>query len=209
MITDYSTLQSQIADHLNRTDLTDVIPTLIQLAEDKFLHDPHGRVVKLTNRGQVTIPSSGSVSLPSDLYSVESWYFAGPTYFGPIDIVSPDTIGTLLSRYGTTGAPSAAALVDGTARFAPAPDGTYQTQMTYWRKITRLSDTNTTNWLLDEAPSGYLFAALAEASPYIKDPIQTQTWEAKRDALLEGYRASEDNKQFGGTLRRQVRAIGG
>lgn len=209
MITDYASLQDQVANHLGRTDLTSVIPTLIQVAEDSFLHDPDGRVVKLTNRGQVTISPTGDVNLPSDLFSVDSWYYDGDLAFGPLDVVGADAIGTLKAQYGASGMPRAVAIVDGVARFAPAPDGVYQTRMTYWRKITRLSATNTTNWLLREAPSGYLFATLAEAGPYLKDPEQAALWASKADRVLEGYRTSQNNAQFGGTIRRQHRAIGG
>lgn len=209
MITNYATLKTTVADHLERTDLTSVIPTFIQLAEDYFLFDPQHRVQKLVTRGEVLATATGTVTLPSDFASLDSWYHAGQTYFGPIEIVGADTIGSHLGRFGTTGVPKFAAIVNGVARLAPVPDGTYSTQLTYWQKITRLSDSNTTNWLLDEAPSIYLFATLHQAALYLKDPAQAAEWERQRDWLIEGYFGSEWNQEYGGTVRRQTKAIGG
>lgn len=208
MITSYATLQTEIANHLNRSDLTSVIPTLIQLAEDEFLNDEFGRVVKLTNRGTVTISGDGT-TMPSDLYSIESWYHDGPTAYGPIYVVGSDAIGAQKAQFGSSGIPQFAAVVAGAARYAPVPDGTYSTKMTYWRLITRLSDTNTTNWLLEDLPSAYLYKALSKAEAYLKNDERLITWGAMAESLLNGYRLRQENAQFGGTLKRHHRPIGG
>lgn len=205
-ITSYSTLKTEIAAELNRTDLTSQIPRFIQTAEDMLRLDYRCR--KLTDRGTVSI-SSDSVSMPSDFYALESWYHDGSTYFGPIEIVSSDAIGKLKAHYGSTGVPRFAAIVDGVARFAPAPDGTYSTKMTYWRKVTRLSDTNTTNWLLLEAPSIYLIAACVKAERYLKNDPRVAEWKADLEDMLEKLHLSTWDGQFSGTMRRQAPPIGG
>ena len=64
-ITNYTDLQSTIADYLARTDLTTQIPLFIQLAENRLRRDlrirPMLKVVTTT-----TTASDATVALPSD-----------------------------------------------------------------------------------------------------------------------------------------------
>jgi len=48
--------------------------------------------------------------------------------------------------------------------------------MIYRKNIPALSVTNTTNWLLALAPDLYLYGALLESAPYIKEDARIQTW---------------------------------
>ena len=65
LVTNYATLQAHIADTLNRSDLTGVIPNFIQQFEAQAKRDM--RLVKFTDRGSFSVSADG-VSLPSDLY---------------------------------------------------------------------------------------------------------------------------------------------
>jgi hypothetical protein len=68
-ITNYTTLQSTVADYLNRTDLTSIIPTFIQLAESQINRDV--RHYEMETRSTATIDAgdqyiAGSVHLDGD-----------------------------------------------------------------------------------------------------------------------------------------------
>lgn len=202
MITDYASLQERIAATLNRTDLE--APALIQQAEDDLLLNED--VVQHTSR--VVLVSADDVILPSDLYRIDAWYHDGPVYYGPIHIVDSASLGEHRGRLGPTGVPAYAAIEGGRARFAPVPDDAYSTRMPYWRRITRLSDANTTNWLLEEYPSIYLYAALLEAAPFLKDDERIPVWALRLQQKIDALRARNQDLQFGGTLRRQVTPIG-
>ena len=69
-ITNYTTLQSTIADYLARTDLTTQIPLFIQLAENRLRRDlrirPMLKVVTTT-----TTAGDPTVSLPSDFLEMQ------------------------------------------------------------------------------------------------------------------------------------------
>ena len=209
LITTYATLQAHIADTLNRPDLTTsgVVANFIQQFEANARRD--SRLRKLADRGTVSISADGLV-LPSDFYSMESWYHDGSTYFGPILTVDPGTIGQLKGAYGATGVPQFAAIVDKRVRFAPAPDATYATQMIYWRTVPALSDTATTNWLLTEAPDIYLYGSLVEAWGYLKNPDRAAT--LRKDELeprIEALANALEDQQYGGAIVRQYTPIGG
>jgi hypothetical protein len=206
LVTDYGTLKAHIADTLNRSDLTSVIPNFIQQFEAYAKTD--GRLRKLTNVSSVGI-STDAHAMPSDMYRLESWYHNGTTYYGPIQIVNADEIGRLKGAYGNSGVPQFAAIVDNVARFAPVPDATYSTVMTYWRKIISLSDTNTTNWLLISHPDIYLYGSLAESAPYLKDDNRTTLWKSLLDERLEQLSIATSDAAFGGSINRNFTPIGG
>lgn len=207
LITDYASLQTHIADTLNRTDLTSVIPNFIQQFEQSAKDD--FRLRRLSSRGTVSV-SGDNLLMPDDLYSVESWYHDGSTYFGPIETVGGDQIGSLKAQFGETGVPQFVSIVGGRARFAPVADATYDTQMTYWQTVSSLSDTNTTNWLLNTRPDIYLYGALAEAHNYLKDPEKEDRTRVHLDRLIESHHLAAVDGQFGGTLsRRNISPIGG
>lgn len=203
----YQDLQDHLADTLVRTDLTTPMTTFIQMAESSFKRDK--RVRKLSDRGDFSISADGS-SLPTDFMSLESWYHDGPTNFGPIEIVNADMIGHLKgSRYGgQVGVPAHAAIVDGKARYAPVPNGTFTTQMTYWRKVDVLSGSNTTNWLLEDHPDIYIYGALVHTAPYLKDDPRLQVWSSLLEKGISELDQATEDEMFSGTLKRHFRPIG-
>lgn len=212
LVTTYATLKDHIADTLNRNDLTSVIPNFIQQAEAQFKRD--FRLRKLSDRGTFSITGDGQ-SLPTDFYRLDSWYHDGASYYGPIQIVSQDEIGRLKGSYGDSGVPQFAAIIpsDGvdapTIRFAPEPDGTYDTKMVYERRVVDLSDTNTSNYLLVEAPDIYLYGALVESAPYLKDDNRLGLWKTLLEERIEAYRISQQDARWGGSIRRPYTPIGG
>jgi len=206
LVTNYSTLQTHIADTLNRGDLTSVIPNFIQQFEAQARRDERFR--RLTDVTSFSISADGAY-LPVDFYKLESWYHDGATYFGPIGNVNPDAIGKLKGAYGDTGVPQFVAIVDRRVRFAPEPDATYSTRLTYWRKITNLSDTATTNWLLEEGPDIYIYGALIESAPYLKDDSRIATWQSLYDDRVDMLWTAEQDRQFGGAIQRIYTPIGG
>ena len=194
MITTYSELQTSIANWLIKTNLTSTIPEFIQLAEARLKRDHRAR--KLQNTSMLV--SADDHSLPSDFHTLETLSHDGTTYFGAVQIVPADRLPEIKARLGTTGAPVYAAILDGIVRFAPAPDGTYTLKFSYWRKVDSLSDSNPTNWLLDDHPDIYLYGALLESAPFLKDDNRIPVWGQRYEAALEELTAMTQDNQFGG-----------
>ncbi|MEE8608893.1 MAG: hypothetical protein V3S55_14910 [Nitrospiraceae bacterium] len=207
-VTTYQELQDHIADTLIRTDLATPITTFIQMAESVFKRDRRAR--KLSDRGTFSVSADGS-TLPSDFHSMESWYHDGPTFYGPIEIVNADMIGQLKGREfgGQTGAPAHAAIIDGTARYAPEPNDTFLTKMVYWRKVDPLTTNNSTNWLLDDHPDIYIYGSLVHTAPYLKDDPRLQVWSALLEKGLEELDRATEDEMFSGSMKRHFRPIGG
>jgi len=218
-ITNFSTLKTEVANTLNRSNMDTDIERFIQSFEDWARQDE--RLWKLSDRSTVQITGDG-LALPSDFARLESWYHDTTTYMGPITIVPADEIGRLKASHGRTGVPQFAAITSGRVRFAPVPvsGDTYDTKMTYWRRPLRLSDSQTTNYLINEMPSLYLYGALLEAAPFLKNEDRIPVWERRLNGsvqpdgtrskgLIETWQESQTQEQYGGSIRRNFTPIGG
>lgn len=206
-LTSYSSLQAEVADWLNRTDLTSVIPTFISLAEERVRTEnlPYNRKQTLTINAQ-------TVDLPSDCKVVEHLYYDDAQKYGPLFIVPPDQLP--MHTRGATGVPLYAAQVERTTMiFAPTPDTSYTAQIIYRTTVDALSATNTTNWLLATYPSLYLWGALVEAEKYLKNDERVALWDASFvKALEQARRDLKKQAEGGGPMSIKVpsnRVIGG
>lgn len=206
----YSELQTRITDLLDRSDLAPVVTDFISDAEARLNRDV--RVRQISARTDVSVTADGH-ALPADLRVVDSWYHDGATYFGPLETVDAGKLPELKSLYGRTGVPAFFAVVDGDekkAYFAPEPDTTYETKLTYYRRIPALSDAAPTNWFLTAHPDIYRLAALAESAPYLREDERLPVWEMQLNARLDDLHLSTGVDTYSGSMIRRPRmAIGG
>lgn len=168
----YSELQTQIASYLHRTDLTAQIPTFIGLAEAYLFREINVKDLQTT----ATLTTTGEYAdLPVDFGALSKLEttVAGRTY--TLDYMSnPET----LVVTGQVRTPVHFAYENGQIRVFGAGTGTSLT-MYYTPAILPLSATNTSNWLLANAPDLYLYASALEGAKYIRDDTQA--------AALTGY----------------------
>lgn len=164
-ITNYSTLQSTIADYLNRQDLTAQIPTFIQLAEADM--NTRLRCREMIVRATTTNDDE-FVRLPLDfLESINLQLTDGQS---PLRFVTLDEA-DIINKRQTYNAPTFYSLMNGAIELVPPPatGADVEIEMVYYGKITALSTENTSNWLLLKAPDVYLYGALVHAAPFLMD----------------------------------------
>jgi hypothetical protein len=80
--------------------------------------------------------------------------------------------------------------------FGPYPDSNYTVKGVYYKQLTALSDSNTTNWLTTDAPDLLLWATLSEAAPFLKDDARIGIWEGKYQAAKQALKA-QDRRDMG------------
>ena len=61
---------------------------------------------------------------------------------------------------------------------APTPDAAYPAEIVYYEQPPLLDPTNQTNWITQYQPNLLLYAALLEASPFIKKDERIATWQS-------------------------------
>jgi hypothetical protein len=160
----YSELKTQVASYLHRTDLAAQVPTFISIAEAYLFRELHIKDSQLST----DLTTTGEYAdLPVDFLSLNkiTATYQGVTY--ALDYQNePET-------YTGQTTPTKYAFENGQIRIAGASTGTVVT-LYYTPKITALSDTNTTNWLLENAPDLYLYASCLEGAKYTRNAMMVQ-----------------------------------
>jgi len=189
--TDYTTLQSTIADYLARTDLTDQIPEFIRLAEDRLRKDLRIRqMIKVST----TTMTDSTVEIPQDFMAMKDLHIQG----NPVKTLKFLTTSNFFRNSATSsvGQPNFYTLLGSEFQFAPQPDSNYTLQMVYYYKPDYLSSTNPSNIWLANTPDLLLYASLGEAEPYLMNDERLQTWAAMYDRALTSTRKSDDDSEF-------------
>ena len=197
-ITSYASLQANIADWLNRTDLTAAIPTFIQLAESsikrrlKTRHKTRYEFDTEADVGSYTMPTANAGA-----YAIVVTAPAGDE--GGIDMVAPQHLwANRRLNKGITDRPVMGCIIGDTLLLSPLPDGAYTMELIY-EGFSVLSDVNTTNYVLDDYPDLYLCGALLEAEPYLHNDQRIQVWERKYEKALKELELAQDRAEFPNT----------
>jgi hypothetical protein len=74
------------------------------------------------------------------------------------------------------GAPRWYAIVGGDLQLHPPADQDYAGELTYVARMPSLSAANSGNWILTDYPDAYLYGALTQSAPYLKDDARITTW---------------------------------
>lgn len=172
-LTTFSQLKTSIANYLNRSDLTSVIPDFITLAESKLNRNLRLRKMQTTT-SLTTTSGTATLDLPTDFLEVVQLFVDGnPNVV--LDYVNPTEI-ELNNLNDASGNPQQYTIIGDTIKLNPIPDSDYTVKLTYFQKLPALSDSNITNFLLTNYPQIYLYGSLVEAQPYIMNDERLVTW---------------------------------
>ena len=203
-ITTYTELKTNIADFLNRDDLTSVSSTFVSLAEaDLNRQIRHWRQEK---RSTAEIDTQYS-AIPADMLEVIRFYItSGDTR--PLELISQaEMLDRKFRNLNTSGQPAYYAVTAGELEVYPVPDGTYTSEFYYFGKTDALSDSNTSNWILEHYPDAYLYGSLIHSAPYLKDDARIQVWAALYQSAIDSINQASEKAKFGGSGRRmKIRA---
>lgn len=201
MIDSYTSLKTAVEKWLDRDDedIVERIPEFIQLAEATIRR----RVRRKTIRTSLVV-SQESTAMPSDCVELRSIYPRTSVYSKdkPLDIVTPEQLITIRAQSAPSGRPRAASLVGGQILLAPTPDQSYTLEIIYYEKLSPLSTSNNTNSVLIESPDVYLFGALAEAEPYVKNDDRVALWKSKFDGAVDEIDKARTAEEYNASLRK-------
>lgn len=190
----YAELQSAIAGWLHRSDLATQARDFIALAESRLNRLLRLRVMESGEALTASI-NSRTVALPAGIIEPLALWLeesSGRTElrFYPASIL-PVTTSTGEPEYWT---------VDGAnIAFERPADQAYSLTL-HMLKAFALSDALPTNWLLTNHPDLYLYGALIESAPYIRDDNRTALWQERFDRALSEVQAKESRNRSLATL---------
>jgi hypothetical protein len=202
----YAQLQSNIADFLNRSDLTAVIPTFIGLAESQM--ERALRVRQMIERSTAEIDTQYS-ALPADFLEAKTFKITSSRPIQPVEFVTPEQMDNAeqLSA-GANGIPKNFTVIGNQIRVHPSPDATYDAELTYFYKLPKLSDSNTSNWLLASSPDAYLYGSLMQSAPYLKDDERVAVWGTLYNTAIEAIKTADQNASASGLVKARVKPFG-
>jgi len=189
-------LQTAIADWLNRTDLTAVIPDFITLAEAEMKR----RVRKWTRSNTIYI-SAANINPPTLMAEPIALRLSTANGYSdvPLRLCTPEMLWERRARAGgQTGRPTDFAYFDGQLQFAPAPDQSYDGILVFVEQLIPLADSPSfSNEILDHAPDAYLFGALLQATPYVEHDERMAVWQMKFDNAIEQLNEQRAREEYG------------
>lgn len=207
-ITNYTNLKSTISDFLNRDDMDSIIPVFIQMAEAQINRDVRHWKMQERASGQ---QSAGDryMQFPGDWSETIRLQLTGG---GTSEVELLSLSGMADKRQAgedTGGKPRFYAHVRGEFELYPTPDEDTDFELLYYAKVPALSDSNTTNWLLEEAPDVYLYGALGHSAPYLQEDARLAVWAQMYAAAVQNLNTeSESSSMSGSGIRLNIRGLG-
>lgn len=180
-ISTYAELQSSIADWLNRSDLTAVIPDFIRLAEAELTRNLRHR--KMITRSDANIIDEFTQTPDDWMQTVNLILKTDPIL--QLQYMTPSRLNEERELSLAVGKPSKYTMIGTEIRVYPPPDGTYAAELVYYAQVPALSDDNTTNWVLNLAPDIYLYGSLVQSAPYLEDDARLSVWSALYQKRIE------------------------
>ena len=194
----YSELKSSIANWLNRSDLTtEIANDFIVLTEKDF--NSKLRIRKMVAQTSLTL-NAETVALPSGFLQVRDFYIlSGGTKYS-LTYMTPSQMDQIKGT-SVVGMPSSYTILGDTFRFAPVPGDSYTAYLNYYKTFDALSDLNTSNFILTNHPSIYLYGSLYHAAQFLGgvDPNRVQQWLQLYSTALERLEQNDREDQFSGS----------
>jgi len=205
-LTTYAELKTSIGDWLNRSDLTTAIPDFISLAEAQIERTLRTRQM-IVRANAFFNAQYGAV--PADFLETKSLKLTSTNPETPLSFLSIDALDNEMTKFTASGRPKFFGIVGGQFRLVPTPDSNYTTELTYYAKLTKLSSSVATNFLLDSSPDIYLYGALLQAAPYLQDDARIQTWATLYERALNDLQTADDRgASSGGALLTRAKTFG-
>jgi|TARA_R110002020_G_scaffold86244_3_gene212537 hypothetical protein len=204
-INTYSTLQTAVANWLDRNDLTDRIPEFISLAEATF-----NRVLRLrameTTVADATPSGSKEDALPSGYLQMREIHLS-TTPVVSLAYITPEIMYRIRAG-STSGKPNSYTIVGDNILFGPTPDGAYDYSMTYYKAFDALADNAPTNWLVLNAPDLYLYGTLLQAEPFLMNDERVPLWERGVRQVINDLQQQDDKDRHSGSEMRVMNTSG-
>lgn len=187
--TTYATLKTALAAWSHRDDLTDSWAEIIAMAEarmnDELLLKDYESDEALT-----LTANQNYVALPTGYVSPIAFWIVVDTQRIPMIQVLPQD----LPYYTDATIPKYWAIDGVNIRFDCPVDSAYSAYLRMV-KVSNLSDSNTTNYLLTKRPDVYMAACMSEFSRYVQDAQVFSAWEPKYVKGAAALKAAENRSR--------------
>lgn len=193
-LTSYDELVTTIGLYMNRSDLTDIIPSFVATCEAEMNRRLALKPVRPMHVRSTLSLSSEYIAAPVDILDIDEMEVAG---YWQVLSTSPQNmarmkedltayLAQLQGVYGTSLVPPKYyAQVGAQLRLFPAPEVSFTADIVYWERLSALTSDNQSNWLLEDHPDAYLTGVLSYGYAYEKNPESRDFWLNLFDTVME------------------------
>ena len=193
-IGNYTELQAAVTGWLHRSDLTTRAKEFIALAESRLNRLLRLRVMESSEPMTATV-GSRLIALPAGFVEPLALWLEQASGRSELRFFEASALPVTQSA----GEPDFWT-IDGTnIAFERPADQAYSVTLRMLKAFA-LSDAQPTNWLLTNHPDLYLYGALIESAPYIRDDNRTAFWQERFDRALAEVQAKESRSRSLATL---------
>ena len=160
------------------------------------------RIRQMEQIDAITIDSE-TESVPTGFIGVRSLYILLSSNKYRLEYITPHNMFEIKAG-STAGRPRVYTIESDneteTLRFGPAPDTAYTGYLSYYKSFGALSDSNTTNYILNKHPGIYLYGSLYHAANFLGgiDPNQVQQWLQMYISAMERCENNDKQDSYGG-----------
>jgi hypothetical protein len=191
----YDGLKSTVADFLMRGDLTAAIPGFVTLAEAQMVR-------RFVTRIRQNMPVPRRLMQRTDAsITAGTEFFAVPTGFlGPrvltlkladgctkeLDYLPLEAFQREKARgWAAQCRPIYYTVVGEEFQILPVADADYSVELFCLARPLALSASNASNWILADHPDAYLYGALAQSAPYLREDARVTVWQSSFSTAID------------------------
>ena len=204
-ISNYTELQTAVANWLDRDDLTARIPEFIALAEARF-----NRVLRLrsmeTKQTASTAAAQRNYALPTNYIQMRNFQL-NTSPLTTLSYVTPEIYDRLWGG-SSGGTPKFYTILADEISLGPIPGSVITMEMLFYKKFDNLSGSVATNWLITNAPDIYLYGTMLEAEPFIMNDERVQLWAAALERGVSDLQEQDNKDRHSGSALRVMNTSG-
>jgi hypothetical protein len=205
-------LWAAVSAMLNRADLDSFMPVAHALTESVLRRELRARTI-----GPVLLILNGAeVVLPVECAEVRSLSIPGTSAIGggPLSLTTPSVIALHRARsQNIPGIPTLYAVVHGVTvnpsggvsqklLLAPAPNTAIEASILYYQGVPSLSDSSSSNWLLETAPDAYFYGLLVQFAEFLKEDDRIARWGQAFSGVIEQLNQQRAREEYGAAPQR-------
>ncbi len=199
-ISNYTELQTAVANWLDRDDLSARIPEFISLCEARFNRTLRIRAMETLDESVDTVAGTSTIALPTGYIQMRDIHLIADPLV-QLQYVTPEIYNRIYAG-SSSGKPQVYTIIANNIKFGPTPDVVYDVSMLYYKKFDALSDISPTNWVITNAPDVYLYGALLEAEPFLMNDQRIQLWAtALTESMTKIQEQDQKDRHSGSALR--------
>jgi hypothetical protein len=204
-ISNYTELNTAVANWLDRDDLTDRIPEFIALAEARFNRLLRIRAMEEKQTAS-TVAGQRNLALPAYFIQMRNLQI-NTSPITPMQYVTPEIYDRLYGSTGT-GTPQMYTIIADEIQLGPIPSSVQTIEMLFYKKFDSITAVSPTNWMITNAPDVYLYGCLLEAEPFIMNDPRAQLWATAFQQAISDIQEQDNKDRHSGSALRVMNTSG-